>query len=148
MHLGDNHRCATSVVDAAIAALGPLSTGIPIRSAREEASGQVQVKQFETDSDEATAVVRWLRDHHIPGTKWSSLAVLARTNARLDPVEDALSRAGIPASRRGLLRDARHDAATSLLRAMPRDTPVRRALALLAAEFRIWGSTSKLWPKR
>jgi DNA helicase II / ATP-dependent DNA helicase PcrA len=78
--------------------------------------------------------VRWLRDHHIPGTRWSSLAVLARTNARLDPIEDALSRAGIPASRRGFLRDARRDAASSLLRSMPRDTPVRRALALMAAE--------------
>jgi DNA helicase-2/ATP-dependent DNA helicase PcrA len=134
MHLGDNHRCATSVVDAAIAALGPLGAGSPIRSARDEATGHVQVKGFETDSDEAAAVVRWLRDHHIPGMKWSSLAVLARTNARLDPIEDALSRAGIPASRRGFLRDARQDAAASLLRAMPRDTPVRRALALMAAE--------------
>jgi DNA helicase II / ATP-dependent DNA helicase PcrA len=134
MHLGDNHRCATSVVDVALAALGPLGAGSPIRSAREEAAGRVQVNGFESDTDEALAVVRWLRDSHVPGTSWSSLAVLARTNARLDLVEEALSRAGIPVSRKSFSRDPQQDPAGPLLRAMPRDTPVRRALALLAAE--------------
>jgi DNA helicase II / ATP-dependent DNA helicase PcrA len=134
MHLGDNHRCARPVVDVALAALGPLGAGSPIRSAREEDSGRVQVNGFESDTDEALAVAQWLRDSHIPGTSWSSLAVLARTNARLDPVEEALSRAGIPVSRKRFSREAQQDAAGTLLRAMPLDTPVRRALALLAAE--------------
>jgi DNA helicase-2/ATP-dependent DNA helicase PcrA len=54
------------------------------------------VSGFDDDFAEATAVVRWLRLMHRPGRGWSHLAVLARTNARLEPVIAALRSAGIP----------------------------------------------------
>ena len=41
-------------------------------------------------------MARWLRRAHRPGRPWSHLAVLARTNDRLEPVARALERAGIP----------------------------------------------------
>ena len=54
---------------------------------------------YDDDEAEAAAVVRWLRLARGPGRSWSGLAVVARTNARLDPVARALARSGIPVRR-------------------------------------------------
>jgi DNA helicase-2/ATP-dependent DNA helicase PcrA len=54
-----------------------------------------------TDAAEATAIARAVRDHHPPGARWASQAVLARTNAQLAPIAEALKAAGIPFRVRG-----------------------------------------------
>ncbi len=51
---------------------------------------------YETDTDEALGVVTELRRARSPGAAWSSLAVLARTNAQLVLFERELEAAGIP----------------------------------------------------
>ena len=51
---------------------------------------------YETDADEAEGVVAALRRARSPGAPWSSLAVLARTNAQLVLFERALAASGIP----------------------------------------------------
>ena len=51
---------------------------------------------YETDGDEARGVVSALRRARVPGGSWSSLAVLARTNAQLVLFERELDLAGIP----------------------------------------------------
>ena len=51
---------------------------------------------YETDADEALAVVAALRRARSPGVPWSSLAILARTNAQLVLFERELEAAGIP----------------------------------------------------
>ena len=51
---------------------------------------------YETDADEALGVVRSLRHARSPGAPWSSLAILARTNAQLTLFERELVAAGIP----------------------------------------------------
>ncbi len=134
LRLDDNHRCASPVLDLARAALGNLAESTQIRSARDDQEGVVVINDFADDSDEAMALARWLRERHRPGRAWSSLAVLARTNSRLDPVADALERCGIPFQRRGFSARGQEDLAIAALRAMPRSTPLRSALANLASE--------------
>jgi DNA helicase-2/ATP-dependent DNA helicase PcrA len=133
LRLDDNHRCTSPVVEIARAALGDLSGSEQIRSAREDHETVVAINDFPDDAAEAIAVARWLRERHRPGRAWGSLAVLARTNARLDQVAAALERAGIPYSTRGPSVRAQEQAVISSLRAMPRTTPLRTALAELAS---------------
>jgi len=51
---------------------------------------------YDTDADEARGVVMSLRRARGPGSSWSSLAVLARTNAQLVLFERELEAAGVP----------------------------------------------------
>ena len=91
LRLDDNHRSTPQVVAAATAVLG----AEPGQASRPDGPCPV-VEGFDDDDAEAAAVARWLRRAHRPGRPWSQLAVLARTNARLEPVARALARAGIP----------------------------------------------------
>lgn len=54
------------------------------------------VISYENDRAEAAGIARRLRQAHPPGSPWSRLAVLARTNAQLVLMEEALVSAGIP----------------------------------------------------
>jgi DNA helicase-2/ATP-dependent DNA helicase PcrA len=148
LRLDANHRSTTQVIAAAGAVLAcdenggfdaelPRSTGRtpshdPTAGGRGDGPVPV-VNGFDDDLDEGRAVARWLRAMHRPGRAWSHLAVLARTNARLGPVAAALEDAGIPfrlgpsARAGGELRDV-----IALLRAGPRDRPLRSALADLS----------------
>jgi DNA helicase-2/ATP-dependent DNA helicase PcrA len=68
-----------------------LVTGYP------RAGGCAQpIVAYETDADEALGVVAALRRARSPGALWSSLAVLARTNAQLVLFERELEAAGVP----------------------------------------------------
>ena len=59
--------------------------------------GRVQpIVAYETDADEALGVVTSLRRARSPGAPWSSLAILARTNAQLVLFERELEAAGVP----------------------------------------------------
>jgi DNA helicase-2/ATP-dependent DNA helicase PcrA len=133
LRLDDNHRCTSPVVEIARAALGDLSGSEQIRSARDDHETVIAINDFPDDATEAMAVARWLRERHRPGRAWGSLAVLARTNSRLDAVAAALERAGIPFINREPSVRAQEQVAIALLRAMPRSTPLRTALAELAS---------------
>jgi DNA helicase II / ATP-dependent DNA helicase PcrA len=133
LRLDDNHRCSPNIVCVARAVLGGQQGPMQIRSTREEPGSVPLIRDFEDDLAEATSLARWLREQHRPGSGWSSLAVLARTNSRLDPVEAALKRAGIPVVRRAMATESQH-AALAALRSMPRSTPLRTGLADLSAD--------------
>jgi DNA helicase II / ATP-dependent DNA helicase PcrA len=135
VHLDDNHRCTQPVIDVARAALGPLGTPARIRSAREDPGSNIEIGEFEDDETEAVALSRWLRNRRRPGAPWSSVGVLARTNARLDPVADVLSRAGIPVIRHGRRDGSPEQRVLETLGALRRDMPIRSAFAHLAADY-------------
>ena len=52
-------------------------------------------------ADEAAVLARAVRQRHRPGSPWRRQAVLARTNAQLEPLRRALSRQNIPWVARG-----------------------------------------------
>jgi len=127
LHLDDNHRSTPQVIEAARAVLG----ADPGQASRPDGPSPV-VEGFDDDDLEAAAVTRWLRRAHRPGRPWSHLAVLARTNARLDPIARALERAGIPHRIGGGAKEAA-DARRALaeLRRAPKTRHLRSALAEL-----------------
>jgi DNA helicase-2/ATP-dependent DNA helicase PcrA len=162
--LDQNHRCSPQIVAAASAVLGPVSdsgaspatfeaveqlsladfspgaqTIAPDSQELGRADGPAPlVVAFDTDESEAVAVSRWLRQAHRPGRRWSQLAVLARTNSRLESVAAALERAGIPHRLSApTIPTSRTDLGTvrqalRLLRAEPSNRSLRSALGELA----------------
>lgn len=60
-----------------------------------------RVTSYTDDRSEATGIARAVRDHHGPGARWSSQAVLVRTNAQIPAIEEALGAARIPFKVRG-----------------------------------------------
>ena len=93
IRLDDNHRCSPGIVRMATAALN--SAGPDPISTREEGSVPV-VDEHESDRDEARWVARQTWMAHRPGRRWRHVAVLARTNAQLRIVADALGEQRIP----------------------------------------------------
>ncbi len=98
LDLTRNHRSTAHIIAVANTLLEPGAQGIvPAHD-----DGDVPlVRGYDTDLDEAQHVATWLSAHHQPGSRWRSMAVLARTNAQLEVVAGALEAAGIPLERRG-----------------------------------------------
>jgi DNA helicase-2/ATP-dependent DNA helicase PcrA len=126
--LDENHRCAPEIVRAAAAVLGT-----PCPTTRRPPGDEPVLCGFDTEEAEAAGVARWARLTRRPGRPWRHLAVLARTNARLEPVAEALRRAGIPYRLAGSRRPS-GDVAEALqaLSALPRRAPLRSALVEVA----------------
>jgi superfamily I DNA/RNA helicase len=59
------------------------------------------IRSYNTDAEEAAAVVKWLTTKHHPGSKWSSMAILARTNAQLEILTGFLDAHDIPYMHQG-----------------------------------------------
>ena len=79
-------------------------------------------------SDEAAVLARAVRHRHRPGSRWHRQAVLARTNAQLEPLRRALVRHNIPvaaARERSLIRRPEIGA---LLRGWPADASLASCL--------------------
>jgi DNA helicase II / ATP-dependent DNA helicase PcrA len=122
--LETNYRCSPQVVSAAAAAL--VASGQQDDTASNRADGMpLQIESFPTTEAEAAAITTFVRsalDTHAPG----GIAVLARTNDQLVPIEQALSAAGI-ASQRAVGRSPLELALSNAYRATSRE-----ALALWA----------------
>lgn len=59
------------------------------------------IRELPDERAEAAAIARAARDRHGPGERWSSQAVLVRTNAQIPIIEEAMNAAGIPFRVRG-----------------------------------------------
>ena len=122
--LETNYRCSPQVVSAAAAAL--VASGQQDDTASNRADGvPLQIESFPTTEAEAAAITTFVRsalDTHAP----AGIAVLARTNDQLVPIEQALSAAGI-ASQRAVGRSPLELALSDAYRATSRE-----ALALWA----------------
>jgi DNA helicase-2/ATP-dependent DNA helicase PcrA len=119
VRLEENHRCSPQVVAVAAAALGldaagesgpggggPDATGADPPTAAGPTSSRPdgplpRVTAHPTDADEAAWVAREVWRAHRPGRRWSQIAVLARTNAQLGAVADALDAEHVPCRRAG-----------------------------------------------
>jgi DNA helicase II / ATP-dependent DNA helicase PcrA len=102
VRLEENYRSTPQILAAAQAVLPGRSKK---RLRATVADGPVPtVRCHASEGDEARAVARSLLDAHAPGTAWSELAVLYRTNAQSAPFEAALRAAGVPFRVRGAAR--------------------------------------------
>jgi DNA helicase-2/ATP-dependent DNA helicase PcrA len=101
IRLDENHRCTPQVVAVATAVLreGGSFSGdgevVPPRTTRVD--GPVpRVIAHETDDDEAIWAASQAKLSRTPGRRWSSIAVLTRTNAQLATVKAAMDAALVP----------------------------------------------------
>jgi DNA helicase-2/ATP-dependent DNA helicase PcrA len=132
LRLDANHRSSPQILAAAAAVLGD---DAPRPDPGRDRGSVPAVRSYDDDEAEAAAVVRWLRQVRPPGGSWARLAVLARTNARLDPVVRALTRAGIPFRLAGDgTTDPEVRGLVARLRALAPGSRVRAAVAELLAE--------------
>ena len=100
IRLDENHRCTPQVVAVAAAVLQegdrlgepPM---VPPRTTRIDGPVPVVVAH-ETDDDEATWAATQAKMSRTPGRRWSSVAVLTRTNAQLAKVQRAMDAARVP----------------------------------------------------
>ncbi|HSH22886.1 MAG TPA: ATP-dependent helicase, partial [Acidimicrobiales bacterium] len=99
--LDDNFRSTPQIlgVAASLVRPGPGASG-DLRARRSDGP-LPSVRTYERDVDEAQNIARLVRDRHAPGTSWSQVAVLTRTNAQLVAFEAAFRAAGIPIRVRG-----------------------------------------------
>ena len=102
IRLDENHRCTPQVVAVATEVLRDVggaagSEVVPPRTTRVD--GPVpRVVSHATDIDEAAWAARQAKLSRAPGRRWSSIAVLTRTNAQLTKVLAAMEAAGVPAA--------------------------------------------------
>ncbi len=96
-------------------------------------------------SDEAAVLARAVRHRHRPGSRWRRQAVLARTNAQLEPLRRSLLRHGIPVaapSERSLVRKPE---IAALLQAWPAGASLASCVAETGRELRNLESAT-IWP--
>ena len=98
VQLDDSFRSTPQILAVASAVLGDDANELTAH----KVDGRLPtVRSYANELDEARAVARGLRDRRRPGSPWSDLAVLARTNAQLVVLEEALRTAGVPYRVRG-----------------------------------------------
>ena len=103
IRLLDNYRSSPQILAAANALLvggrGVDHDGTQLAT---RPDGRVpSIHELPDERAEAAAIARAARDRHGPGERWSSQAVLVRTNAQLPIIEEAMNAAGIPFRVRG-----------------------------------------------
>jgi DNA helicase-2/ATP-dependent DNA helicase PcrA len=101
IRLDENHRCTPQVVAVATAVLrdaGPTASGADVVAPRTtRVDGPVPtVVSHATDDDEASWAAARAKMSRAPGRRWSSIAVLTRTNAQLTKVQAAMDEARVP----------------------------------------------------
>jgi DNA helicase II / ATP-dependent DNA helicase PcrA len=101
IRLDENHRCTPQVVAVATAVLRDGEADGEAPEVADPTSSRVDgpvptVVAHANDDDEAAWVVARSKQAHGPGRRWSSIAVLTRTNAQLTTISAAMDAAGVP----------------------------------------------------
>jgi DNA helicase-2/ATP-dependent DNA helicase PcrA len=149
VRLDTNYRSTGAIVTVAASVLPEATGGAgpprPPRHADRPGASVPTVRACDTERDEADAVARAVRLARAPGTPWSDIAVLVRTNAQLRLLETAFRARAIPHASPGnaWLRTTEARAALRALVDTPPAVPFRSAvkdlttepLAELAAEY-------------
>lgn len=132
--LQDNYRSTPQVLTVANAVLAA-GHSVPIRLRPHRPAGPMPtVAEHADERTEAQAVARALRDHHAPGTTWSSQAVLVRTNAQAAVIAEVLTSAKIPHRVRGGGDLMEQPEVRQALGALRRASSLQMALGDLEAE--------------
>ncbi|MEM8618810.1 MAG: ATP-dependent DNA helicase UvrD2 [Actinomycetota bacterium] len=95
IYLPVNHRCTPQVVSAGVHALERSGQPFELRSARADGAAVRRVTA-DDEQGEGVMVVAALKALEHPQLGRGDVAVLARTNAQIDPLRTAIEAAGIP----------------------------------------------------
>ena len=101
IRLDENHRCTPQVVAVATAVLrqgaapGSAADVVPPRTTRVDGPVPTVVAHA-TDGDEAAWAAQRAKLSRTPGRRWSSIAVLTRTNAQLATMQASMDAARVP----------------------------------------------------
>jgi DNA helicase-2/ATP-dependent DNA helicase PcrA len=100
IRLDENHRCTPQVVAVATAVLreGDRLGGVELPSTTRIDGPVPVVVSHATDDDEAAWAAARAKLSRVPGRRWSSIAVLTRTNAQLVKVQEAMDAANVPSA--------------------------------------------------
>ncbi len=98
VRLRTNYRCPAPVLEAARAALGPVAQSDPL-PASEGSGAPVKVVAYGDEKAEGAGIARILRQE--TSARWSTAAVLTRTNAQVLTLQRVLTASGIPCRARG-----------------------------------------------
>ena len=98
VHLGQSHRSSPQIVSFGHAVLTGGTDGAPVATRPDGTPPRAH--RFRDAQAEAAGVPVLARDARPPGGRWGAIAVLARTNAQLEPVAASLRGAGIPSRSR------------------------------------------------
>ena len=96
IRLSANYRCTPQVVQAGLRALSHLPTPSPQLFSTRPDGPPVQIFGFDDEKAEATGIAQIIESWRTPSSRWRDFAVLARTNAQLAPIRDALTSRDIP----------------------------------------------------
>ena len=97
IRLEQNYRSTKNILNAAneVISNNTLRKGKTLWTENEEGD-KIEVRTNETERDEAAFVAKTILDGVADGRKFSDFAVLYRTNAQSNAIEQALSRSGVP----------------------------------------------------
>ncbi|MFM7126357.1 MAG: ATP-dependent DNA helicase UvrD2 [Actinomycetota bacterium] len=132
VRLSTNYRCTPEIVTAGLAVLSHGVDPVPDLESARPSGAPIDIYGFDDEDEEArgiAAVVSSLRRHQ---RSWRDIAVLARTNAQLQPIAAALLAAGIPAR---VVAGQMHDPLRRILREVE-DLPSSHRLAAWAKD--VW----------
>jgi DNA helicase-2/ATP-dependent DNA helicase PcrA len=96
IRLSANYRCTPQVVQAGLRALSHLPTEPPQLFSTRPDGASVQIFGFDDEKTEAIGIAQIIESWRTPTSRWRDFAVLARTNAQLAPLRDALTVHNIP----------------------------------------------------
>ena len=96
IRLSANYRCTPQVVQAGLRALSHLPTEPPQLFSTRPNGAPVQIYGFDDEKSEADGVAQIIESWRTPTSRWRDYAILARTNAQLAPLRDALKARDIP----------------------------------------------------
>ena len=97
IRLEQNYRSTKNILNAAneVISNNTLRKGKTLWTENAEGD-KIEVRTNETERDEATFIAKTILDGVADGRKFSDFAVLYRTNAQSNAIEQALSRSGVP----------------------------------------------------
>lgn len=96
VRLSANYRCTPQVVQAGLRALSYLPSDPPQLFSTRPDGPPVQIYGFDDEKAEAEGIAHIIESWQTPSSRWRDCAVLARTNAQLAPIRDALNVHNIP----------------------------------------------------
>ena len=96
IRLSANYRCTPQVVQAGLRALSHLPSEPPQLFSTRPDGASVQIFGFDDEKTEAAGIAQLIESWRTPTSRWRDFAVLARTNAQLAPLRDALTAQNIP----------------------------------------------------